>query len=210
MYGVRSKDIVFDSNEYRRGCCVAEGQDLEPGQYTIICSTFEQSQLGAFTLKAESSQPIQMVLLPREGAGRLRLELSTVAFQQGQNMVAAHIVAKRLTRFYAVARPLDTAVRRGTSSANRSLIRVSVESGRGPHRHIYIASNGGDYVDCGSGARTEDIDLRPELTQRGDGLWLVLDRRYVSAEAQEERFTVELYVDQPNTLTCGVWRAWEE
>ncbi|KAK4556404.1 cysteine protease [Recurvomyces mirabilis] len=210
VYGIRSKDIVFDSNEYRRGCCVSEGQDLEPGQYTIICSTFEQSQLGTFTLTAESSQPTQMLLLPREGAGRIRLELSTVAFSQGQVMVAARIVAKRLARFYAVVKPLDTAARRGTSSANRSLIRMSIESGRGPHRHIYIASNGGEYADCGSGVRMEDIDLRPELTQQGDGLWLVLDRRYVSAEAQEERFTVELHVDQPDVVACGVWRAWEE
>ncbi|KAK5114704.1 hypothetical protein LTR62_002278 [Meristemomyces frigidus] len=210
VHAVRSKDIVFDSNEYRRGCCVAEFQGLDAGRYTVICSTFEPGQLGQFKLTAESSQPTQMMLLPREGAGRLRVELSAASFGYGQNKIAARVVAKRPTKFYAVARPFDNASNQGTSSASCSLIRMSLESGRGPRRQIHIASNGGEYADCRGGVRTEDVDLKPEITQHGEGPWLVLDRRYVGEEVQEEIFSVELLVDQPDALTCSVWRAWED
>ena len=215
---IRNRDIVFDSKDYRRGCCVAEFADLEPGQYTIICSTFEAQQLGGFTLLVESSQPTQVQQLPREGAGRIRVELSAVAFKMGQSKVATPLVVRRLNKIYAVARQMDThqaalnahhgGMQRQASSA-MSLVRMSVEIGRGPHRRILIASGGGEYSDAAHGIRTEDIDLSPDMRKYGD-CWLVLDRMYVSAEAQEERYSVELFVDQPDAVECGVWRAWED
>ncbi|KAK4540862.1 hypothetical protein LTR36_008804 [Oleoguttula mirabilis] len=213
IHAIRNRDIVFDSKDYRRGCCLAEFAELEAGQYTVICSTFEPHQLGDFTLLVESSQPTQVVLLPREGAGRIRMELSTVAFKRGQSKIAAPLVPKRLSKFYVIARfvddrfPNDHAYR--SSSSNRSLVRVSIESGRGPQRRIHVASNGGEYADSAGGIRTEDIDLSPEMKRYGD-MWLVLDRLYASSEGQEERFSVELFVDQPDAVECGVWRAWDD
>ena len=213
IHSVRNRDIVFDSKDYRRGCCLAEYAELEPGQYTIICSTFEPQQLGNFTLLVESSHPADVILLPREGAGRIRLELSTVGFKQGQSKVAAPLVPRRLVKLYAIARHLDErcpsgAVQR-TMSVNRSLIRLSVDIGRGPHRRILIASNDGEYSDSAGGIRTQDIDLKPDLRRYGD-IWIVLDRMYASAEGHEERMAVELFVDQPDAVSCGVWRAFDD
>ena len=212
VHAIRSRDIVFDSKDYRRGCCLAEFAELEAGQYTIICSTFEPQQLGNFTLRVESSQPTNIALLPREGAGRVRLELSSVAFKHGQSRIAAPIMPKRMTKFYAVARFLDMREPNPTRSSpsNRSLIRMGIESGRGPTRHIHIASGGGEYADASSGVRTDDIDIGPADVQRHRDLWLVLDRMYVSSESQEEMLAVELFVDQVDGLACGVWRAWDD
>lgn len=213
MHSISNRDIVFDSKEYRRGCCLAEHQELEPGQYTIICSTFEARQLGDFTLLIESDQSTEAILLPREGAGRIRLELSAVGFQRGQSRVAAPLVPRRAVRIYAIARYLDQHASGGVtpraSSSSRSLVRMSVELGRGPDRRILIASNGGEYCSAAGGIRTEDIDLNPALRRLGE-LWIVLDRMYAGVETSEERFSMELFVDRPDAVTYGVWRAWDD
>lgn len=212
VHVIRSRDIIFDSKDYRRGCCVAECAELEAGRYTIITSTFEPQQMGDFTLRAESNQPIDVSLLPREGAGRIRHELDAVAFADSHSRMAAPLIPKRLVKFHAIARFL---AERGpspkpSSPSNRSLIRLSIESGRGPTRRTHIASGGGEYADSSSGVRTDDFDLSPADVQRHKDLWLVLDRMYVSSEAQDERYAVELFVDQPDALGCGVWRAWDD
>jgi calpain-7 len=211
IHSIRNRDIVFDSKDYRRGCCTAEHPDLAPGQYTIICSTFESQQLGDFTLLVETNEPAQAILLPREGAGRMRLELSNVAFKAGQSKVAAPLVPYRLVKMYAIARHFDDG---GAGSAGqrshsqRSLIRMSIEIGRGPERRILVASNGGEYSDNAGGIRTEDIDLKPDHRRYGE-IWIVLDRMYVNAEDREERISVEMFVDQPGAVECGVWREWD-
>lgn len=213
VQAIRNRDIICDSKDYRRGCCLAEFAELEAGQYTIICSTFEPQQFGDFNLLVESSQPTSVVLLPREGAGRIRTELSAVAFKRGESKIATPLVPKRLVKFYAVARGLHDATLANTSqrssSSSRSLIRMSVEIGRGPQRRILIASSGGQYADSAGDVRTEDIDLSPDMKRYGD-MWLVLDRMYVSSEGQDERFSVELFIDQPDAVSCGVWRAWDD
>lgn len=216
IYSCRNRDIVFDSKDYRRGCCVAESKEQVPaGSYTIICSTYEAGQLSDFVLRVDSSMPTQTVLLPREGAGRLKLELSMAAFKSGQYKVAAPLVPKRLVKIMAIARPIDAYRQSGASTLHRStpsarsLVRLSIELGRGPRRRILIASGGGEYADSRGGIRTEDIDLSPDLLQAGD-CWLVLDRMYVSAEGQEERYSVDLFADNPGALAVGVWRSWDD
>lgn len=80
-----------------------------------------------------------------------------------------------------------------------------------PSRRLHAASGGGEFADSSIGVRTDDVDISPADRQRHPGdLWLVLERMHVSAEAQEERFGVELLVDQPDGVTCGAWRAWED
>lgn len=205
VYVIRKKDIVFDSGDYRRGCCLAEFAELDTGQYTIICSTFEPQQLGDFSLLVESSQPTDVRLLPREGAGRVRMELSAVAFKKGDSKIAAQFVPHRLVKLYAVARHLD----QKSPSMSRSLVRMSIELGRGPNRRILVASNGGDFSDSAGGIRTEDVDLDRSILSYGE-MSLVMDRMYASAGESEERFSVELYMDQPNAVSCGVWRSIDE
>jgi calpain-7 len=207
VHALSKRDVVFDSGDYRRGCCVAEHAELEAGQYMMICSTWQTNQLADFKVRVESSQSVQAVLLPREGAGRLRVELSAICFKSKRSRIAAPIVPKRLIKFYAVARYLDTgAIGQQRGSNNRSLVRLSVEQGRGDHRRILIASGNGEFSNSAGGVRTEDVELKPEMKKYGD-LWLVLDRMYPGSEQEEERYSVELFVDTPQGIACGVWRA---
>ncbi|CZT15376.1 related to Calpain-like protease palB/RIM13 [Ramularia collo-cygni] len=214
LHRMGQKDIIVDSKEYRPSCCLAEVEELEAGNYTIICSTFEPQQVGTFTLRIDSSQPIAVQQLPREGAGRIRTELSIVNFKRGESKVAAPFSPLRLMNFYAIVKHRDQQERflpQTQQRSNHSHIRLSVELGRGPDRHVVTASNGGDYADSSGLVRTEPVDLGPNFRRYGHrDCWLVLDRMYVSEETREERFAVELFVDRPDAVEVGVWRAWED
>lgn len=205
---IRARDIVVDSKDYRRRCCVAEVGSVEPGKYTIICSTFEPNQLSRFNILAESTHPVRLALLPREGAGRLRNNLPIAAFAQDNNRVTIPLVPKRLLKLYAVARPAGNQT--SGSSSRTSLIRLSIEIGRGPHRRILTSSGGSEYSDSTAGGiQTDDLDLEPNMRRLGD-LWLVLERMYAHSQAPEERFGVELFVDQPSAVEWGTWRATDD
>ena len=209
IHTIRNRDIVIDSKDYRRGCCVAEFGDLLPGQYTVVCSTFEPEQLGDFGLLVESNCPTQVAHLPREGAGRVRMQLGTVTFNPDDNRMAAPLVPHRLVKLYAVARYVNERAtanaQQRASPSNRSLIRMSIELGRGPEQRTLSVSNGGEHSDSAGGIRTEDIDLKPDMRRFGE-MWLVLDRMSVSSEERKEKMSVELFVDQPDAVTCRDWR----
>lgn len=202
---IRARDIVVDSKDYRRRCCIAEVGSVEPGKYTIICSTFEPNQLSMFNIFAETHHPVRLALLPREGAGRLRTELPTAAFVQESNRVALPLVPRRLLKLYGVARPATSQA--PGSSARTSLIRLSIEVGRGPHRRTLTSSGGSEYSDSSAGGiQTDDLDIDPSMRRLGD-IWLVLERMYAHSQVPEERFGVELFVDQPGAVEWGDWRA---
>lgn len=215
IHSIRNKDIVFDSKDYRRGCCSAEHVDLQAGHYTIICSTFEANQYGDFTLLIESNGPTRTSLLPKEGAGRIRLALDPIAFKAGQTKLAAPLVPQRLVNLYAVARyiPAPLAASAGTSrysSTTRPLLRMSLILGRGPEQRVLVSSNNGEYSDSAGGIRTEEVDLRPDLRRWGD-IWVVVERMYNSTEGGEEGgLGVEVWSDQPNGVGWGQWREWED
>lgn len=224
VFNMHKKDIIADSTIYRPCCCIAEHDDLDPGTYTAICSTFDAKQVGDFTLRIDSSLPTSATLLPREGAGRIPFDLGLVTFKEGETKIATPIHPRRLVNFYAIARQHDdspaapghhsssSSGNSSSSSRSRSHVRLSVEYGRGPSRHIKIASNNGEYTDTsGDAVRTEAIDLSTDYLKWGyQACYLVLDRIYVSSERPEERFHVELFMDQPDAIQVGVWTAWED
>lgn len=205
---IRARDIVADSKDYRRRCCVAEAGSVEAGKYTIICSTFEPDQLSRFNLLAESNYPVKITLLPREGAGRLRTELPVATFAQGSNRVAVRLTPTRLLKLYAVARPVENQA--PSSSTRTSLIRLTIEIGRGPHTRTLTSSGGAEYSDSSAGGiQTDDLDLDPNMRRFGD-IWLVLKRMYAQSQVHEEKFLVELFVDQPGAVELGAWKALDD
>lgn len=208
LHSVRKRDIIFDSKDYCRGCCVAESAVIEAGQYIVICSTYEPQQLGDFTLVVGSTHPTRLALLPREGAGRLKVDIDKVVFEGGQSKVAAPLSIRRLVDCHAVARAC-TGARTSTSSPKHSMVLLSIELGRGDGRQVLTISSEGEYADSAAGIRTSDVDLSPEMHRSGD-LWLVVERMSTSPEAHEETLNVELYVDSPESIVCGAWRSFED
>lgn len=209
---VRSRDIIIDSKDYRRGCALATAHDLEPGSYTIICSTFEVGQLGDFTLRVDSTAPTQLRLLPREGAGKVRVPLCDAAFHGDQLKVAARLAPRRLSRMKILVKHTNKgrAINRAQMQRReRSMIRVTVEVGRGPERRILMASGGGEYSDSLAGVRTDDLDLSPQTSKDTD-VWLVVERMFTPREVPEEILAVEMFTDAPDALQVGVWRKWDD
>lgn len=211
---VRSRDIVFDSKDYRRGCALAHFAELEAGTYTIICSTFEAGQKGDFTLRVDSMLDTRVSLLPRQGAGRLRRVWAKAAFEGQQRILAAPIAPRRLTKLDVFVKQVQQAGIQAGRQADatrsprreRSMIRVTLEIGKGPERRILIASSNGEYSDSLAGVRTGEIDLSPQEVGRA---WLVIERMFTPADLEGEMFQIETFTDAPDTVDIGVWRRWE-
>lgn len=206
---LRSRDIIFDSKDYRRGCAVAEFADLDAGTYTIICSTFEAGQTGDFVLRVDSTLPTQLALLPREGAGRLRIKLADACFRGQQYKLAAPLNPQRLSKLKLLVKHLSYMGATGNQHAERSMILVTIEIGRGPERQRLIASSDGDYGDAIAGVRTDEIDISPQ-TSRGRPLWLVIERMFTPRDLVEEVFQADMFTDTPNAMIVGVWRRFDD
>ena len=209
---LRSRDIVFDSKDYRRGCALAEFRELDKGMYTIICSTFEAGQTGSFILRVDSTTSTEVKLLPREGAGRVRTKLSEAAFHGQQYKVAAPLLSRRLSKVKILAKHtgMDSTVHRAKiQRQQRSMIRITVEVGRGPERKILVASANGEFSDSIAGVRTNEIDLSPK-TAVDTHMWLVIERMFTPRDLPEETLQVETFTETPDALGVGVWRKWDD
>ena len=72
---VTNKDTIAESGEYRRGCALAEKRGLEPGDYTIVTSTFERGQVGDFVLTVIGSKEIGLEIIRAETTVKCSLPL---------------------------------------------------------------------------------------------------------------------------------------
>lgn len=75
------ESIVAGSGPYSYGMAYCEVDDVErkslslegkltpAGAYTILVSSYEREETGAFTLTVESSSPVTISPIPQEGAG---------------------------------------------------------------------------------------------------------------------------------------------
>jgi calpain-7 len=201
------RDILVDSGEYRRGSAYAEIAELEAGTYTVICSTFEAGQRGAFSLRIDSAVQTLLKQLPSENAGRLSEALQMACFSSNNNKIAAPIFPRRLIKLSSIAK-----FRSSSGPTTRSPVRLSVELGRGPQRKILTVSAEGEFLDAdGVGVRTPELDVWPEMRNYAE-MYLVLERMASPSTPGEERFNVEVWCDAKVQDVCelGVWRPWDD
>lgn len=96
---ITTRDVAGDSGEYRRGFAAAELRSVQAGIYTIICSTFEEGQLGAFNLHVGATSICTIRRSPPAHAGRFVLILSSAFSQQGA-IVSERTYALNASRGY--------------------------------------------------------------------------------------------------------------
>ncbi|KAL4979482.1 calpain-like protease palB [Aspergillus desertorum] len=197
---VRSRDIVADSGDYRRGGSLAEKQYLDPGKYTIVVSTFAPDQVGSFTLWVSTNISCEVTQLPSEAAGRLAVLSNIGVLLPGQDRMLAPLTTHRLTRVKLIARSRDARI--GDQPVGPSPVLMTVELGQGPYKEILATSEDGDYSDSISGVRVEDFDLQPSLEERG-GVWIVLERIGGPGGQVEDHFEVEALGEE--RVEIGEW-----
>ncbi|KAI9372774.1 hypothetical protein BJX61DRAFT_422334 [Aspergillus egyptiacus] len=197
---VRSRDIVADSGDYRRGGSLAERKGLDAGKYTIVASTFAPDQLAPFTLWVSANIPCQVKQLPPESAGR-RVVLSDVGVLiPGRDRMLAPLQSPRLTRLKLIARSRQSTI--GNRPVGPSPVLMTIELGQGPYKEILATSEDGDHSDSISGVRIEDFDLQPGLEERG-GVWIVLERIGGPGGQVEDHFEVEALGEE--RVEIGEW-----
>jgi calpain-7 len=191
---VTTRDLLGGSGEYRRGCALVNIPHVAEGTYTIICSTFEAGQTGAFTLRVSAAVSCSIAALPSEDAGRLSLRLPRIVFREGVERMLSPLTAARMTRLRVVARGVQ-----GWTGARRPLLRVAVERGQGPNKLVLDVSDRGEFNDVPMGVRTVDLDVSPASAVPG-GFWIVVERL---GGGEGDAVDVEVLSDGP--VQVGLW-----
>ncbi|PQE13110.1 PALB protein [Rutstroemia sp. NJR-2017a BBW] len=196
---VNARDIVGASGDYRRGCALAELQNVAAGKYTIVCSTFEAGETGNFVLRVRSSARCEIRPVLAETAGRLVNRLPNLIFPDGVDRMLAPVAISRLTRVRIVAKA-GNAMRWPTPPKTRPSLKLCLERGQGPNKVVLVSSGDGDFSDAPAGIRTADIDLSPEMTRLG-GIWIVVER--LGGRIGYDEVLVEVLTD--SQVDVGAW-----
>ncbi|KAF3399342.1 Calpain-like protease palB/RIM13 [Talaromyces pinophilus] len=170
---VKKRDIVTDSGHYRPGCVVAETEQLCPGSYTLVCSTFLPDQVAKFNIWVFSTKKCHVKALPSEAAGRLAVLSDVGILPPGIDRIFAPLTVSRLTRLKLIARSRNSTI--GTRHVTSSPMLLTVELGQGPYKEVLASSENGEFSDAVSGIRVPDFDVRPEYAEKG-GIWIVIER----------------------------------
>ena len=197
---IKTRDIVGDSGEYRKGYAFAEIQDLQAGMYTIVCSTFEQGQLGRFTLRVMTMSTCAVNRIPVATAGQFYTKMQPALFAPGNEYLSAPLISRRLNRISVSARSRVENSRYGKSA--RAFLKAGVHHGRLPPKRIIAVSRDDETVDGQGGIWIRDVDIEPSMCE-GRGLWLVLERLECSMLRTAEHVDVDIFSNGP--IKVGDW-----
>ena len=202
---IRSRDIVGDSGEYRIGYAFTEILDLQPGAYTIVCSTFEEGQLGKFTLGIGTMSHCAVERLPIQEAGRIVSSLPTAILLPGNDRLVAPVFVRKVTRVSMVSRPRQGRTR--PRNIMGSPIRLGFEHGQGPSKRVLGVSGTGEFVDDYSVLRIQETDIQSSMCHE-TGLWIAVERLGCSGIQDIESIDIDVLSDEP--IEVGTWTIADE
>ena len=194
IHSVASRDIIGDSGEYRKGVALATVPSVQAGVYTIICSTFEQGQLGEFTLRVKSMSACMLRKISVKSAGRFVTNVPLAVFNPGKKMILSQLHSRRLNRVSAKASSSGAASL--LSPREFSPLKISIEHGQGSRKRILGASGEGEYLDSRVAVLSPEVQIQPSMCEAG-GVWLAVERLADSGLRGDEHVNVELLSDGP-------------
>lgn len=197
---IKTRDVVGDSGEYRKGYAVAEIQDVQAGVYTIVCSTFESGQLGRFTLRVSSMSACAVDPIPAATAGRFITKAQSALFAVGSDYLSASLLSHRLNTISISARPRveDSSSKRSTNA----LWKLGIHHGRSPSKRAVAVSTGDEPFDGNGEIWIHDVGIEPNMCE-DKGLWLFLERGEGSVSQIAEYVDIEIFSDCP--IEIGDW-----
>jgi hypothetical protein len=159
---VSKSDIT--SGAYRHGHCSFEILSIEPGDYTIIISTFHKNEEGEFSLTIGCSIPFSLTAIPPEGDGMLETVIDGQWIQGVTAMGCVHYNNYFKNPTYKITVNEPTYI----------LIRLQIQTMKPPGMHVAIfeliedgtpgpeIASSGAYSNLIQGVLTNKILLVPE------------------------------------------------
>jgi calpain-7 len=180
-------DIVASSGVYNYGLALTEVNQLKPGLYTAVVSTFDVGRIGDFQVHLQSDQVIQCTEIPAEGAGKYHQQV-----RHRWNAESAQGSPKHSQYF---SNPTyEVKVDRSCLFCFRLLVAATLTQPRPPinvavfhkaTRREVVSS--GPYADAVCGVAIEECRLQP-------GDYLVVVSTYEAGITAN--FTLEMYSDR--------------
>lgn len=154
---ITTRDIIAESGEYKCSTALAAAYDLPVGKYTVVASTFEPGQLGAFNITLLSTAAdVTFNELPGETAGCFETVIHGL-WPPGTRKLSIPMEVGRLMKLWIKART--------TTSHSRALPSLRLRVIR-PGRHIgqteedlIVLSSSDAFEDIPMGVRTGSADL---------------------------------------------------
>ena len=190
---IKTRDIVGDSGEYRKGYAFAEIQDVQAGMYTIVCSTFEQGQLGEFTLRVSSMSACAVNRILAAGAGRFVTKVQAALFASESEYFSAPLISHRLNRISVSARSRVEDSR--STKSTKGPLRLGIHHGQPPPKGVVVVSRE-DGPDNHGEIWIRDVDIEPSMCE-DKGLWLVLERLESPTHRVSQYVDIEVFSDCP-------------
>lgn len=204
IHSIKTRDIVGDSGEYRKGYAFAEIQDVQAGVYTIVCSTFEQGQLGRFTLRVSSMSACAVNRIPVVTAGRFVVKVQSAFFAPGNEHLWAPLISHRLNRISISARSRVEDSR--SNKSTKAFLKLGIHHGQPPSERIVAVSTDDEFLEGQGETWIRDVDIEPSMCE-DRGLWLVLERLDYSVLQMAEYVDVEIFSDCPIKVGDWTWNA---
>lgn len=199
---LRSKDIAATSGEYRRDCVEARHDLIDPGTYTLVCSTFEAGQMADFLLHITSTVPVTIEPIPAVAAGKIQQILGLLSLSEATDKMRAPLSVNWLTRASVSVRKGNNvhSPQDGHRTLPSMLLRLSVIIGRGPEQITIAVSGQGEFQEPAVALQMPEFDMEPEKI-RAHGMWLVVEGLGLNSGLQPVECV--LYSDSP--VQVGAW-----
>ncbi|RPA86391.1 cysteine proteinase [Ascobolus immersus RN42] len=167
-FSIDTRSVLGGFTGYERGFSVSKADILPvPGEYTIVCSSLRNEDVGDFALTVKSNAPVELIRIPDEEEGKTKKLL--FGSWGSCARIEYPISVKRPTRISA------SACLRGPGSDIKPLpaMKIAVEMRKPPNGAFErTACSGYDkFTASPQGVRTGEFTLQP-----GTMAWIVLQR----------------------------------